>query len=371
MNKKIWRRRNSGLLLASLVLVFSASLGAGGEPAQLSVKGNPKAIGRRFGEKFGKTIQELHPTFLRTACFMRREKPKQIYTECRRIARFLKRSDREEIKALARASGMKYEEVLFLNLFYTLIGDRLFCRQIAVWGKNTKDGELLHGRNLDWNDYPGRPLAKTHLILRVEPEGGVPYVSLTWPGLIGVITGTNKKGLTVAFNKLPAGEEDGGGEPVFFTIRRILRSCGSTKEAVQVLRKAKPPESGSILISNARRKTAVVVEMIDRKLKVRRPAEGSISNANHSATDFDIRGVRKGNADWPLGTVAERMGGPFDVESMKRALRHKDVLQNINLLSVVLKPSEGKMYLATGEVPAAEGKFREYSLFSGETSGGL
>lgn len=72
------------------------------------------------------------------------------------------------------------------------------CSSLAAWNDNTEDGDLLIGRNFDF--YAGDDFAKNKLIQFVEPENGIPYFSVSWSGMIGVVSGMNKEGITVTIN---------------------------------------------------------------------------------------------------------------------------------------------------------------------------
>jgi hypothetical protein len=338
-------------------------------PTRLSVEGSPEDVGQAVGKAQAETIRALHPIFLRAAERQTGQKKERLYARAAEIAGKLSAADREEIKGLATGSGVSCEDALFLNLFYTLTVDLPACRGLAAWDKFTADGELLHARNLDWYDYPGEPLKRHNLVLNVKPRDGIEHLILTWPGLQGVLTGTNRKGLTVSFNQLPGGRGRTAplSEPVFFTLRRVLRSCATVDEAVKLIREAKPLGNGSVLISDATAKTAVVVEILDGETGMRKADGGLIANANHPTREAGWTGLRGfGPADSPAGDVARALGARLDVEKTRGVMADRRVLASINLLSVVFVPAKNKMHLSCGRTRAAEGEFKEYELFPEE-----
>ena len=133
------------------------------------------------------------------------------------------------------------------------------CSSLAVWNENTDDGELLIGRNFDF--YVGDEFAKNKLVEFVEPETGIPYMSVSWPGMIGVVSGMNKEGITVTINagksKIPMTAKT----PISLVTREILQFAKNIDEAIAIAKKRKVFVSESILVGSANDKNAVIIEV--------------------------------------------------------------------------------------------------------------
>jgi hypothetical protein len=142
------------------------------------------------------------------------------------------------------------------------------CTSLAVWNENTEDGDLLVGRNFDF--YVGDDFAQNKLVEFVEPENGIPYMSVSWPGMIGVVSGMNKEGITVTINagksKIPLTAKT----PISLVTREILQYARNIDEAVAIAKKRNVFVSESILVGSAADKNAVIIEVSPKNFGVYR-----------------------------------------------------------------------------------------------------
>ncbi|WP_441555791.1 C45 family autoproteolytic acyltransferase/hydolase [Chryseobacterium sp. 2TAF14] len=140
------------------------------------------------------------------------------------------------------------------------------CTSLAIWNENTEDGDLLIGRNFDF--YVGDEFAKNKLVEFVEPENGIPYLSVSWPGMIGVVSGMNKEGITVTINagksKIPLTAKT----PISLVTREILQYAKNIDEAIEIAKKRKVFVSESILVGSANDKKAVIIEVSPKNFGV-------------------------------------------------------------------------------------------------------
>jgi hypothetical protein len=98
------------------------------------------------------------------------------------------------LPALRRDLELVDLEVLNSIDHWGLIG----CSGFTAWGRCTKDGEVLCARNFDFDVDPDRKsIARLGLVLAFEPQGGVPFASFAFPGMVGVCSGLSEEGVGI------------------------------------------------------------------------------------------------------------------------------------------------------------------------------
>ncbi len=130
-------------------------------------------------------------------------------------------------------------DLLALNTLdhWGLIG----CSGVTAWGAATDDGAVLVARNFDFDvDRPEQAIARLNVVLAFEPLGGVPFVSLAFPGLIGVASGLNARGVGAFLhvgNGAFGGGDDGLSRPLMAIARELVERCDSA-DAIATARTA-------------------------------------------------------------------------------------------------------------------------------------
>ncbi|ASK32765.1 acyl-CoA--6-aminopenicillanic acid acyl-transferase [Chryseobacterium sp. T16E-39] len=208
------------------------------------------------------------------------------------------------------------------------------CSSLAVWNENTEDGDLLIGRNFDF--YVGDDFAKNKLIQFVEPEAGIPYMSVSWPGMIGVVSGMNKEGITVTINagksKIPLTAKT----PISFVTREILQYARNIDEAIAIAKKRKVFVSESILVGSANDKKAVIIEVSPNKLGVYKVENSSrIFCTNHFQSEEykddrrNRKQIRESHSEYRYEKLEElfRENKKLNPEEMAAILRDRSGLK--------------------------------------------
>lgn len=110
------------------------------------------------------------------------------------------------------------------------------CSSFAA-GEKSEDANLILGRNFDF--YVNDAFAENKIIAFVNPEEGNQFMMVTWPGMIGAVSGMNIQGLTVTINagksKIPMSAKT----PISILTREILQHASTIDEAIAIAKKEK------------------------------------------------------------------------------------------------------------------------------------
>ena len=137
---------------------------------------------------------------------------------------------------------------------YMLVG----CTSFAVWGRESADSSLLMARNFDF--YMGEEFAKNKLVLFEKPDSGYAYVSVTWPGMLGVVSGMNTQGLAVTINASKLEVPSSSATPISILVKSILQYASNIEEAETIAASFKTFVCESILVGSANDGRAVIIE---------------------------------------------------------------------------------------------------------------
>ncbi len=157
------------------------------------------------------------------------------------------------------------------------------CTSFGTWGAMSQDSTMIIGRNFDF--YVNDDFAKNKIVLFCNPSQGHKFMSVTWGGFIGVVSGMNDKGLTVTINADKSEIPTSSATPVSLVAREILQYAENINQAIAIAKKRKMFVSESFLIGSAADKKAVIIEKTPDTLAVYDPQQNYIMCANHFQSD--------------------------------------------------------------------------------------
>ena len=109
----------------------------------------------------------------------------------------------------------------------------------------------------------------------MAPTTGHKFMSVTWGGMIGVVSGMNEHGLTVTINagksKIPLIAKT----PISILTREILQYASTIEEAIEIAKKRQVFVSESIFVGSANDKKAILIEVSPKNFGIY-----EVSNSN-------------------------------------------------------------------------------------------
>lgn len=205
-----------------------------GQKTILVVAGTPEQMGTAHGTLLGKQAKRLVERVLYLVggadsmqsgvWFLDRMAEIERRTLPHTPQRFLAECD-----ALARAAGVATRDGRYANLF----PERFHCSGVAMRGKATSDGSVLHARVLDY-------MRDIHLqdcaaVVVFMPEGRNAWMSLGYAGFVGTVTAMNEKGLAIG-EMGGGGVGDWDGVPMSYLLRDVMERASTVEEGLEILR---------------------------------------------------------------------------------------------------------------------------------------
>lgn len=271
----------------------------------------------------------------------------------------------QEIKGIAEGADVTVKEIFLLNIF-----DELFnlaqCTNVAVWDEFTFNGEIVHGRNLDY-DFQ-KYLWNRQVVFVYQPVDGQKIVSISWPGYMGVLTGMNENGLTLGSMTSKSNKNSFSGVPSGILYRHLLHTAKTIKEAEGILLESSRTIGNNLMITSKIDGYGVVFELNAEKV-VMRNGSSKITATNH----FNIlenKKISKGSEyrQRRAEDLCEEfklfypMGHNEMIEILADSVIEDGIRATIgnsyNVQSVVFLPMRKEIWVGVNDVvPAADGVF--------------
>jgi len=257
------------------------------------------------------------------------------------------------------------------------------CSSFAAWNEKSEDGNLILARNFDF--YVNDAFAENKIVAFIKPKEGFPFMMVTWPGMIGAVSGMNLEGLTITINasksKIPLVAKT----PISILTREILQHAKNLEEAIAIAKKRKVFVSESIMVGSANDNKAILIEVSPNKMDVYDvPNSDQLICSNHfqgeafAADKRNQEQIANSHSEYRYERMQELLAENPKVnpEIASEILRNKDGLKNeilgfgnekaLNQLlahhGIIFKPKEKLVWVSAN--PFQLGEFVCYDLNS-------
>jgi len=254
------------------------------------------------------------------------------------------------------------------------------CTSFAAWGEHSADGQLIIGRNFDF--YVGDKFGENKIIAFDSPASGHKFMTITWAGMTGVVSGMNMAGLTITLNAAKSELPGGSATPISLLAREILQYASNIDEAVAIAKKRQTFVAESLLIGSAQDNKAVVIEKTPTSVQVYDSQDNYLTCTNHyqsaglGATELNKNHMRESASVYRQQRLEELISqaGKLNPQNAASILRDQRGLQGqfigygnekaVNQLichhSVIFQPHKRVVWIASA--PWQLGQYRAYDL---------
>ncbi len=300
--------------------------------------------------------------------------------------------DKEEIYGISESAsekyqylGSNYQRILNYHAAHdighavqnlALVG----CTSFGTWDDMSADSTMIIGRNFDF--YVGDKFAEDKIVAFFNPKQGHKFMTVTWGGFIGAVSGMNDKGLSVTINAAKSSLPTGSATPVSLVTREILQYAKNIKEAIAIAKSRKMFVSESFLVASAEDGRAVIIEKTPNELDVYDPHKNFIVCANHFQSNVlgkskkNIEQMNESASTYRYQRLMELLNanGKNTVQKTINILRDQKGLNNANIgmgnekainqllahHSIVFEPKKLLVWVSTS--PWQLGKYVAYDL---------
>lgn len=176
-----------------------------------------------------------------------------------------------------------YQRFVYLNALYDMAlsfehSPLIGCTTFTFGGDALEGGGGILARAFDFE--VDEVFDRHKAVFLVRETGQIPFASVAWPGLVGVVSGMNEAGVAVVVHGGRGGSPQAEGEPVVHALRRVLSTARDTESALAALA-AQPPMVSHIVIVNDAQGRAAVVERVPEKPNYVRFLGARAATTNH------------------------------------------------------------------------------------------
>jgi predicted choloylglycine hydrolase len=312
----------------------------------------------------------------------------------RKLDQYVTDEYKEEIYGISKFTSSEFE-VVAPNYWRTLyfhaahdIGHALQdlamvgCTSFAAWGNHTSDGKLIIGRNFDF--YISDEFAEEKIIAFINPTEGYKHAIVTWPGMMGAVSGMNEKGLTITINAGKSSIPWVAKTPISLLSREILQYATNFEQAIEIAKKREVFVAESILVGSAEDQSAILIEVSPKKIDVFQveSSENLLVCSNHFQSKLyqsdkrNLEAIENSHSQYRFERMNElfQQNPPITPELAAEFLRNQDGLKeerlgmgnekSINQLlshhGVIFQPEDRLMWVSAN--PFQLGSFVAYDL---------
>jgi len=321
----------------------------------LTLEGTPEEIGAQFGELALKPAKT--PLIGRVDSYMKQIGWEKVFPTMIKFADIVyysfPKQNQVELKTAAKVAEVDQKLLTALNAIPDLakLGG---CSTLVVEPARSSTGAPLFGRILDWP--PFEELPEYTLVIVFKSKDKRAFAAVTFPVLLGVLSGMNDAGLSLAINEITASKDESkspnmSGTPMLFLFRKILEECTTLDEVEKMLKDHKRTTWFCLTVCDE--KGGCVFEVTPRNV-VRRSGEKDVCCCtNHFRTD-ELSVTKKCRRYAKLEEL-QKADGKLGVAEIAKVLDSVNQ-ETSTVQAMVFEPKDRVLHLAYGGGKSATAK---------------
>ncbi|MFH1539837.1 MAG: C45 family peptidase [bacterium] len=391
MKKSSIPRLLQTILFAALAALFLADVVTSAEPGRtekngfhvVTLEGSPYDMGLQQGKLFRDEIQEVYKIYLEELLYKdwiksiallkgdsktHKNPSKAMLKFAKGVESYIPEEYKEEMKGIAEGAGLEYEQVLNMSVHVDYLAT-IFCSTFVASGDATADGKLIEGRNLDWAKGKLKEMDRHSTIAVFKPDRGHHFVSIIYPGIVGVFTAVNDKKLTAEVNFSMSKENAETGMPILIIMRHLVQNAGTLDEAEQLLRNTGRIAGYNITVADGKTNDARLIEIASYGVGALGLTNNSLVSTNHFITEQ----LTGGNFDYSytsskpsperfarLKELIEKNFGKIDPEIAISMMQDDGVQVDGTVQTVIFKPADDLIWVWARN--REQGDFAEFNV---------
>ncbi|HRQ90619.1 MAG TPA: C45 family autoproteolytic acyltransferase/hydrolase, partial [Bacteroidia bacterium] len=309
----------------------------------LFLTGTPEEMGRQQGELLREEVRAVGERILYgVGVGSSFAKGRWFFGEIEeaqgRIEPFTSEAHLREMDAIAETVGVHRQESRLANFFPELF----HCSGFALHGTATADGQIYHGRILDY--IRGAGLEDNAVVMVCRPDGGNAWVNVSYAGFVGSVTAMNEKQLAIG-EMGGRGEGNWDGKPMAQLVREVMERCDTIDEAVEWMRQGPRTCEYYYVVSDAKSGRAVGIKATPEIFETVWSGE---SHPQLPDAVADTVLLSAGDRYTELVRRVKEGFGRFDADSA-RELMTRPVCMKSNIQSVLFAPGSLDFWVANAD----------------------
>ena len=331
----------------------------------LSLDGTPEQMGKACGTLLKPTIQRVVRDMITEGIGRDKEDYASILKGSAVMARHQPDEYMRELKAMAAAADVKYEDLALLQYFGDVRrsisgkGSSSLCTAFAITRPNSREDTCIVGRNFDYFDHGVGDYAS--LLVHYRPEGKIPFVTVTWAGVINGWTLLNRKGIVVA-NDTAYGETNSlAGISTCFLLRHLAENVKTVDEGIELIKNSKRSCGTAVLVASGAPPDGAIVEFDAAEVAVRRLKDGFVGADNRFDKLYDPGPRFWGGRLGKVKDLVKKHSGKITLTT-KIAEADGVPIDGMNLHCVTVDAGRLILRVAMGGIPAYKRPFKTFRL---------